>query len=319
MAKVDLELLFASQTYYNSLVWNRAGKRSAQQWTERYLLGIVSEIDELLRETDWKDHRRSLLEEEILTPNPTSLAVELADILKYVISLAQVNEIKMEEVFRQAQLKTDAMTASFVMESSNPAEGQKVLICDLDGTIADYRASFMKWLNEHQVIMSEDAFNTLTMDIDIGMQYSSYARYKDQFEREGGYRNLIPYRDAVLALQRQRANGVYIFMITARPTDISNVWLDTFSWLQANDIIPNRLGFGRDERLLVARKLTDKGHPVIMWEDDPVLIRRGSKMDIPVYARIQGYNMMLGGENIHAVANYDCALIERMWDYAELF
>src|SRR5687768_14853795 len=84
--------MWDKQRTYNRKVFAHQNRRSAE-WMETYLLGLMSEVGELLTAMRWKKHRLNTVDEF----GPGTLE-ELADITKYVISMWQLMGVNPEEM-----------------------------------------------------------------------------------------------------------------------------------------------------------------------------------------------------------------------------
>lgn len=290
-----LQKVWKDQETYNDKV-KHLQIRSREEWVEIFLLGISSEFSEVLDELQWKRHRKSEIPIQI---DRLNMADEFSDMMKYVISLFQLFDFTAEEMLEAVQLKTDYLETKLLEEfSEEPTPEQTVIICDLDGTLADYHRGYMNWLRKEKRIEIPDWIcsgspDNLHVDKILDMSYGDYYRLKDEFERTGGYESLPPYLDGVKFVKNALVNGAYLIVVTARPIyAISSVGAATWRWLQACEISPNRFVVGETERLLVAEKY--KHHDTLIIEDDPGLAERAANI-APVLVRTHKYNECLVG------------------------
>lgn len=278
-----LKKLWREQKKYNEIV--RLETHNKEEWTTKYLLGLVSEIDEVLREINWKRHRKTSKNVVL-----SSLAFELADLTKYVLCLWELWGFSQDEMLDWCLIKTDIMNKLLEMENNQPMPKQPVIISDIDGTLGDWRKEFISRAKQQ----STDPQETLLIDVDVGIQYDAYVRNKHSFEAGGGYSSIPIFKDAARLLRQAKKCGVYVIIYTARPVNkYKAVQYDTLRWLQAHSIPFDELRFGHEERIMTAVSLRKKGHPVLMLEDDPNLILRADNNNILVWARLLPYNAHL--------------------------
>lgn len=248
-------------------------------WNESYLLGIVSEVSELLDELKFKRHRRYTESVE-----PKNVRKELADLTKYCLCLWQEQGCTVMEVLDEIWDKGVELNSKLNAELL-PPKNSNVIISDLDGTIADFRKGFADWLGK------EDRGGSLQFDLDNGMAFPEYEKLKTEFEREGGYATLPPYADGIRLLLREQAKGTVLFFTTARPVDrFQRIWKDTKDWLEAQGLDYSRLLFCGEERIFEMFRLEEHGNKVLLLEDNATIALRAHKAGKKVWVRIQPYN-----------------------------
>lgn len=298
MAKqlTKLDLIWQQQVAYNNKV-RTAKPMSWMEWMKDYILGAISEVNEILNETSWKAHKKGH------PVDRTNLARELADLTKYTFSLwewAGFSSTDMLDFVYQKGEELDQMWFQDFQHSFEP--GSKIVITDIDGTIADYRKGLLSWLRlNHSVDLPEDTGQNLMMDIDLGLTYPVYLRLKEEFESSGEYARLPLYSDVELGLKYLHPQHVKFLAYTARPAQAySRIWFDTWTWLEDCGIAPyfQELRIGREQRVARACELTEAGHAVCLIEDEPDTALRAAASSIQVFLRSQPYNEGVSHRNI---------------------
>lgn len=308
MANLSLRQVWEQQRKYNTKV--RASRPlSYEEWMEKYLLGAISEINEILNEMNWKAHRRGKPLDRV------NLSRELADLTKYVLSMWEWSGYEpMDMLFRIAE-KSHEMELQWQQdfEVAIPV-GAPVVITDIDGTLADYRSGFVEWLRKyHHGELPEDKATTLAMEVDLGLSYPKYVKYKDEFESSGGYANIPIYPEVKDVLSSLHLAGFHILAYTARPAQtFSRIWNDTWQWLTYNQIgvYIRELRIGKETRIARACELRDLGHPVVLLEDEPDTALRAANAGIRVLLRQQPYNFGVLHDNIGRVNQFTARRIE---------
>lgn len=278
-----LEKVWIQQRAYNGTILNQEGTDDPSEWTQTYLLGLVSEIDEVLRELHWKRHRRD--SGRVIRSN---LARELADLTKYVFSLWQIWGWTPEAMLKYVEEKNDVLAAQLYQDQNERMPFVKTVMFDLDGTVADYRAGLELYLNANTGA-SDIRRMFYQMDLATQLDFEIYHQYKDEFEENGGYRTLPPYRDATTAL-RLIGKQANLCAVTARPKYLGRIWADTWYWLKEHIRVPQRLWLAGGERLSLAKKLRAEGYAVIAWEDSPIEALRFAEHGFETYMRSATYN-----------------------------
>lgn len=309
----SLEQLWQEQIAYNEKVRAKEHPTNFEYWMKQYVLGAVSEVDEILQEINWKLHRRGH------PVNKHNLARELADLTKYVFCMWEWSGFGWQDLLDFVEEKNRELAEQYAQEFQfEIPEGSPVIITDIDGTLGNYRRAFYEWLTKyHGEILPEDPSKHLAMDIDLGMSYGSYVAYKEEFESSGGYGFLQPYYDAEDAIKNLWARGAIVIAFTARPGNrYSRIWSDTWRWFEKHGLhIPiSALYIGSEERITKALELLEKGHKVILLEDDPGIALRAANSGITVGLRSQPYNAGLQHDNIWKFERYDPRILKDFLD-----
>lgn len=282
--------LWTQQAEYNLKVLGKQNRTSAQ-WMEVYILGVISELGELLQEMNWKKHRLKYAEE--FGPN---VLEELTDLTKFTICMWQIMGVPPEEMLQRCWEKGVLLEQKFSQEHRPEVLNSDVMVLDLDGVIADFRAGFESWILQHPTysgllpVGEGEGLNTLHMDINKGWAFDNYSRAKLEFEVAGGYGQL-PSIPNVLEAIKQVRDQFYLVVWTARPgNELERVWRDTWYWMKDHGLEPDEFHFGGEERVKDAIEFMRKGNRVIALEDNPTLIGRYRSAGVPLAVVVQPYN-----------------------------
>jgi NTP pyrophosphatase (non-canonical NTP hydrolase) len=295
--------IFAEQIEYNEEIRNK-GFENKDHWTEKYLLGMIAEVDEVLREINWKRHRKSDIPRRF---DKVSMAMELADLTKYAFSLWELWGFTAEDLLFYVGQKNDILKLRYDQEFAEIPKDRSVVITDLDGTVGNWRWAFMNFImNKGVTALTEIPETSLAMDTDLSMRFPDYYELKDEFERSGGYRNIPVYPDAALLLESLKDLDAYIIAVTARPADkYKRIWLDTWEWIEDNKLCIDKLIITAEPRLLLADKLRKgSNQKIILLEDDPGLILRGANSGFRVFVRRHNYNQNIVNGNVKIVNKF---------------
>lgn len=299
---MDIQKIWDEQKRYNELI---RSEQPDTNWMPQYLLGMVSEVDEVLREINWKRHRI-----ETSKVNPDNVARELADITKYVMSMWEFMGYSPEDMIQFVSEKNEMLEQLYLQENTLMPVGRRILIFDLDGTVADWRRTFSYWLQKDSPEYMHDPLDvsphaSSQFDTEHTIKYDKYFKAKEAFESSGMYAQILPYDDAVEAVRDARLEyDAYLICITARPVKkYKRLWLDTWNWLKLGDIQPDSLLFENEARILIANGLKDK-NDVILWDDDPDLVIRAADAGLRVIMRKQSYNRHIVHSNVTIVDNF---------------
>lgn len=302
--------IYKDQAQFNEYIRSRHPEREKDVnfWAKEYILGGITEFDEVLREINWKVHR--IEESGVVRSN---LAYELADVTKYVLSLWDLFGFKPLDILSLVRDKSKLLDLTIARDQQPLPRGKKVIVCDIDGVLADWRKPFIDWAsNETGVDFPLPSFyqDKLYLDLGAAISYPLYRRLKEKFEEIGGYRHAAPIYPAIHSLLRQQAAGVYLAIFTSRPGHrYKNIPMDTYRWLSQYHLYPDELWVDEGDRILRAVQFRENGaEEVMLWEDDPTIIQRASQTGFRVFAPVYDYNEdVMKGENVYPV-------ISEEWD-----
>lgn len=284
---IELYDVWIQQELYNREIFRRQQRTSAE-WMINYILGAHSELSELLDETSWKTHRVHSVTE--FGPN---VIEELTDITKYVFSMWQMIGATPQDMIYYTYQKGRILEQLLRQEGMNPPVGEKIVMLDLDGTVADFRQGFLDWLSQSpwkdSLRIAKDQVG-LHLDLNNQWDFREYEEAKLDFEANDGY-SLLPVVKRIRSLIRiLRLLNWKIIVYTARPYHkFKRIWGDTWTWLENNGVIVDELYFGYESRIAKARDLAAH-NTVVAIEDDPTLIARYDMSGIHVFVSPQPYN-----------------------------
>lgn len=317
MIDSTLAKVWREQVAYNLKVRKVEHPENYEYWMKQYLLGAISEVNEILQEINWKIHRRGK------PLNKNNLAMELADLTKFVLSMWEWSGFTPEQMLEFVSDKNEELASQWKQdfEFAIPPNSN-VLICDIDGTIGNWRKAFQSWLEKNDIPSDYDTTENLSMEIDIKLPYKIYHGLKEKFEAEGGYSDLPVYEDGVDVVRfLTTQQSVIAISYTARPAStISRIWLDTWKWFDKVGLGQSisELRIGSESRINRAVELREQGHQVIMLEDDPSLALRAANAGLQVVMRSQNYNSGIVHPNITRTSLFRSREILSMFSQQEL-
>ena len=289
MRSASLADVWQQQAQYNRDV-RQIQDRSEAEWMETYILGMMSELGDLLKEMNWKRHR--LRSSEDFGPN---VPEELVDITKYVYSMWILMGYTPEEMLQRTYLKGTYLASLFRQNFFQEVK-DKVVIFDLDDVLANLRKTLAGYFSDKFELpaISTDSFINgveIHLDLEGGWKADEYRRVKNTFEKEGGYRTVEPLLPIKPMFDSLWGRGYSIAVYTARPvTAFKRIRWDTFLWFEDQGAQPDLLEFGSEDRIRTGCKLQSEGRFVVLVEDNPELARRAHNSGLQVIVPRTGYN-----------------------------
>jgi hypothetical protein len=205
-------------------------------WTKEYLLCIVSECMEVLREIDWKHHRK---EDKI--PNINNLGIELIDIQKFLWGLCSIWDIDYDKFKELYDIKTVEVESLWVQNHVIPEipESQAVCIIDIDGVLNYYPKCFHDWVK-----------NQFGKEVDKVCNPVEYVKYKGLYRDSGAKKDLPINENSKEALQKLKLLGYTIVLLTNRPYKLyKRIYSDTITWLNSNNISYDFIFWAPEEKI----------------------------------------------------------------------
>lgn len=252
---------------------------------------LVSECDELLRASGaWKLHRRT----PRLGENKRAVLLELIDIFKYTISVAQIHGFTPEQFtaayWEKSMVVRQRYSEEFVTQLNRPT-----VVVDIDNVLADYVMGFLKWCEARNVLTQEDVmilgrrpYRWITpemLDVPVG----EYNRLRHEFRVSGEHARLPPMPGAGKLLEwinvTLRAN---ILLLTSRPIDLyPNLYTETLQWINNMDLPYTALWWTRDKgEILLDREV--RQHILFAVDDEYRYVEQLAKQGI--------FTFWLGGD-----------------------
>lgn len=242
----DLEKMWAAQAAQQGslgLSPDSLTPDAKEQTSRNHCLGLYEEVSELTRaSTRFKAH---LLKEPAV--DQSNVVDALADVLKFTLTMAQLHGVELDTLVRAFHEKTSVVDARIAAERAE-LENEKVLLCDLDGCVADL-SSFQNRINALKTGSVEGpSIKSILEDL------------REDFYKSGGFRDIRAIDGSVECLDGLRAEGVKIVFITARPAwQYKRIAADTIWWLNAHSVPFDVLLFNKDK----AEAVYENIHPAI--------------------------------------------------------
>lgn len=263
----------------------------ATEETKELVLHLFSECDEVLRASGaWKLHRRQ--DGRI---NRRKLQLELADVLKYWMSICQVHGFSLQEMQEAYWEKSMAVRQRYSEEFVKNLRIPSAIV-DIDNVLADYIQGFVMWARDQKAIDARTAREFLErpryVSADsLGIASHKYEKLKHQFRtsRMHAYLPVLPGADALLTAIRGR--GLGIILLTSRPIDrYPNLYSETLVWLNHSALPFDTIWWAANKADLCKTWDYTQGDTdgptrniVFAIDDEWQYVRQYSEAGIPVY------------------------------------
>jgi 5'(3')-deoxyribonucleotidase len=283
MPTIDFERIWHDQMNFNAMLRDLPkdyATRSA--FTKEMVLHMMSELDELLRTSVWKSHRK-----QSNRYNAAHTLEELVDLFKFWLTTLQAWGFTAEDFEASYWRKSAVVRQRYNEEWLN--DGTKpVAVVDIDNVLCDYITGMCQYVasrTDDVVILKRVAHLNLSRSwvssAALGLPEVIWQELKHDFRVAGLKRTLPVMPGAKEFLDRIKAAGMDIVLLTSRPIDrYPNVYTDTLAWLQTNDLPYDFIWWSTDKH----ERLLESGHQRIAFavDDDLKFVAQLARLDIPV-------------------------------------
>ena len=287
--------------YNNKIVPDIDSEEIKDRITQNLALCTHAEISALVNAVNFKHHHG--LAQKI---NKDNILFESVDIIRYIMAIMNVWDIKPEE-FEDAFNKKDSyLWMQYNMDSKAWTKGQPVVIVDIDDVIADFRSSFAEWLEgsydvKMDVESKEYYFITALTENNLNPELVF-----EKFVAQGGFSKLPLASGARNFLLQLRAQGYWIQFLTARPKDDLRCLFDTHAWIDYWKLPYDRIDFSPEKfRWCAKSEYYDSDAIKFAIDDSPKHAIEYAKHGIRVKVPTKSYNSHIEGENIQFYSNFD--------------
>jgi hypothetical protein len=274
----DLESLWRRQLAFTQLLLSTVDVPLEQltdddrvRLTKEYIEYLHSELVEVLNNVPWKKHRY------LGAANREDLLEELVDCQKFLWGLMMIWGVTPGELSRAFDRKSDVVDQRFAQEHLLPKQvsNKKVVIVDIDGVVANWKAGFTRWVLKECPDLNSDDF---AKHVDPGLRQ----QLKDKMHSSGGMLDLMLLARAREAIGRLVDQGYTIIWLTARPVSRHpRLMADTVTWLKKAGL-PHEYVYWSDlnKHLFILQKF-----PVAaaFFDDKPELVTQAQEFGVKAY------------------------------------
>jgi uncharacterized HAD superfamily protein len=253
--------------------------------TKDLVLGLHSELDEVLDELNWKGHRGPQ-RGGIIRAN---LLEECVDVLKFSLSLFTTWGFSADEIADEFERKSAVVEQRYRQELRLPEDGLIVGV-DIDGVLADYPRAFVDWAADYMGLLPIDEEpDTLDMGEWLGVDGETLIMLKHEW-RESGLKRYMPVCTGATELLVRLVRKHKVVLLSARPyKEHKRIFADTMEWLDTNGLLHDAVLFDENKN---ERLLREYGADRIAFfiEDNREQANRMASCGVSVYLLDRPYN-----------------------------
>lgn len=279
-----LNTLWKDQRDFNLNFFPPTGSMFPEQsrQTKEMLIHMMSEMDELLRCTEWKSHRKMNPK-----PNQDQVKNELTDIFKYFISLCLIWDVSPKELIKDYWRKSMVCRQRYSEEFCQSLDKDIALI-DIDGVLADYVKGILIWIKRNYPVLAKnvDRCRKESLWVDatsLRIDDQRFQEIKHHFRTSRGKADLPLVQNAQRFLRECKSKGLSVVLLTSRPIDkYPNIYTDTLEWLNKNELLFDYLWWAVDKKeAILSKNIRTKIKFAV--DDDSKYVLQYSRMGITCY------------------------------------
>lgn len=282
----SLKEIWKIQSDFNEMVHGKTkdmNEIEITDWTKQMILELFSEVNEFLREINFKRHRKPTITIK------SNMIEEWIDIFKYWLTIGILQGWTPEDFTTEFWRKSEVVAQRFEQEK-NAIVGGKLVALDIDGVLANYPLSFQNFIKEKTGVYVELIGYDLYYEYGEVLGQEKILELKHEY-RESGYKRFIPLVDGAAKLcGKLHKQEYHIIFLTSRPVkQYKRIEADTLYWLKENQLMlkGDSIIFDEEKNYKVIRNFSNIK---FMVEDNLIFATNIAKLGYKVYLLDQRYN-----------------------------
>lgn len=280
---------FSDRNYDNDAL----SDKDKQEILKTICLSLHSETNNIALSSNFK-YFDTNKEHSIDTDN---LIYHAVDAMRYVFATLNLYDITPEELNR-AYLEKD-ITLNTSAELQDSSKDQKVVVVDIDDVICEFRSYFNSWLYKTYNILVCKNSTSYYSSKEVLQAGLSPELVFERFIKDNELCNIPVIEKTKKMLYDLKAKGVYIQLLTSRPSQNLRCKYQTFQWLKENNIPYDNIGFAPEKYLWLAKKeYYIEGRVLFAVDDSAKHAMEYATHDIKCFVPKTSYNESASHNNI---------------------
>lgn len=249
-----------------------------------FVLSLHSEVTGICEGVNYKDHRRDVGPVDL-----QKILFKSIDAYRYLLAILNLWNIDSLTFSSALQQKDDFLHYRHNLKDK-VWSGQPVVLFDLDDVLAEFRASFSKFVTERSGVFVDPQSNEYYNASVFKANGLNSEQYFKSFVDSHGFLGLDLNAKYHTLLQRLRAAGCWIQVITARPDKNSTCFYDTYSWLARHGIPADGVAFSPEKFVWLSNQSFYHSAAVVAVDDSAKHAAEYVKHGVPTIVPKKPYN-----------------------------
>jgi len=199
--------------------------------TKTFCLSLHSEVSQLISAVDYKQHMNTNAK-----PDIERVLFESVDCIRYVLALLNLWDLSAEDFVEAFEKKDSFLHERNILSSKERGPGQKVIICDIDDVLSQFRIPYAEFVKE-EFDVAIDPFSSEYYNIEpITAAGIDPDEVFGKFVSTGMFSKVPACNEMIEFMHEIRSQGYWIQLLTARPGHDARCKYDTYDWLSKNKI-----------------------------------------------------------------------------------
>lgn len=274
-----------SDLFFNS---KELSTKEKEEITKTFVLSLHAKTSGVGSAINFKDHRQ--VKNQV---DHHKILYKSVDAFRYVLAILNLWGIRPEDFETACEAKDVFLHMRHNLEK-NVWQGQPVVIFDIDDVLAHFRKSFFEWLKVTKGVytpVSCPEYYNVSDVLKAGLAPEQVFR---DFIDDSGFLMLEQNKKLVNVVNKLKADGYWIHLLTARPSDNLKCYYDTYMWLSESELEFDALDFsGEKFRWLSDQVFYKEGKVTCAVDDSPKHSTEYAKHGVQVFSPALSYNTEL--------------------------
>lgn len=285
---LELQNNFSSMFYDKNIM----SSKEKEEMLKTLSLAMHHEVSEIVSSSNFK-----VFDKTEYSVDKDKILYNTIDVFRYMLAIMNLYDITDKDFLssfeeRDIQLKIRN-------NIKLPKKDQKVIVVDIDDVVCDFRNYFNNWLYEKYKVYVDPNNTSYYSSKEVKDKGLSPEGVFEDFISDNEFLNINSLKSMTEFLRLARKDGIYIQLLTSRPSNNLKCKYQTYAWLKNNNIPFDNLDFAAEKYIWVAKQdFYINGNMLCAIDDSPKHAMEYATHDIQVFVPKMPYNKKISHKNI---------------------
>lgn len=286
---LDLQDNFSSMFYDKTTM----SCKQKEEMLKTISLAMHHEVSEIVSSSNFKVFDKTEYEVD-----KDKILYNSIDVFRYLLAIMNLYDITDLDFLSSFEERDTQLKISNSIKQ--PRSDQKVIVVDIDDVVCDFRTYFNNWLYDTYGIYVDPNSTSYYSSKEVKDKGLSPEGVFEYFISCNQFLKIKPIESMVRFLELAQKDGMYIQLLTSRPSHNLKCKYQTYTWLKNNNIPFDNLDFAAEKYIWVAkREFYINGNMICAIDDSPKHAMEYATHDVKVFVPITSYNKEISHQNIH--------------------